>query len=93
MSGAVLGIWWVWVALAFILGIVEVFAPAYIFLGFALGALATALFVAVASGPAAAVVIAIFAVASLLAWGCLRDFHYRKRLPGRTPIRGARIIA
>lgn len=72
MSGAVLGIWWVWVALAFILGIVEVFAPAYIFLGFALGALATALFVAVASGPTAAVVIAIFAVASLLAWVCLR---------------------
>lgn len=72
MSGAVLGIWWVWVALAFILGIVEVFAPAYIFLGFALGALATALFVAVASGPAAAVVIAVFAVASLLAWVCLR---------------------
>ena len=32
-------IWWVWVAAALILGIIEIFVPLFVFLGMALGAL------------------------------------------------------
>ena len=34
-----LGVWWVWMALALLLGLAEVLLPGFIFLGFAVGAL------------------------------------------------------
>ena len=34
-------VWWVWVAGGFLLGVLEVLAPGFIFLGFALGAVLT----------------------------------------------------
>ena len=36
-------VWWVWLAIALILGIAEVLVPGFLFLGFALGALAVSM--------------------------------------------------
>ena len=65
--------WWVWIVFGFGLGVLEILAPGYIFLGFAIGAVAVGIFlalgIAVPGLPALAV---IFAVASLVAWVALR---------------------
>ncbi|MFX4298208.1 NfeD family protein [Pseudosulfitobacter pseudonitzschiae] len=72
MAGLV-GIWWVWLAVAIALGVVEVLAPGFIFLGFALGALVMAAVVGfLAPGLTLALALAIFAGLSLLAWIVLR---------------------
>ena len=42
----ILSIWWVWMAAALALGILEVLAPGFIFLGFAIGAALVSLIVA-----------------------------------------------
>ena len=34
-------VWWVWIVAGFALGVLEILAPGYIFLGFAMGALLT----------------------------------------------------
>ena len=41
-----LSIWWIWLAAALVLAILEVLAPGFIFLGFAIGAAFMALVVA-----------------------------------------------
>ena len=67
--------WWVWMALALALGILEVLAPGFIFLGFALSAFLMALLHAVL--PLALSVsakIALFAGLSLLGWYVMRRF-------------------
>ena len=71
-------VWWVWLIGAAVLSVVEVIAPGYIFLGFALGAGVTGLTLLV-GGPLGAwlasslpAVIAFFAVVSLLAWIAVR---------------------
>lgn len=63
--------WWIWVAGALLLGILEMVIPAYIFLGFAMGALAVGVLLALLplTGPWALV---LFAVFSLLAYVALR---------------------
>jgi membrane protein implicated in regulation of membrane protease activity len=70
--------WWVWGAFAIALVILEVFAPAYVFLGFGIGAAIVALFLLV-GGPLAATVagslpllLVAFALVSLVAWVGLR---------------------
>ncbi len=72
--------WWVWGAFAIALVILEVFAPAYIFLGFGIGASIVAVFLLV-GGPAAGalsgslpLLLVAFAVVSLVAWVGLRRF-------------------
>ena len=68
-----LSLWWAWLAAAFGLAIVEILAPGFIFLGFAIGALAMAGIVAFALVPlSAAAKTALFAGLSLLAWIGLR---------------------
>jgi len=68
--------WWIWMAGAFVLSILEVLSPAYIFLGFAMGAFAMGVllyfgaFISL-STPA---ILLIFAVASLVSWLALRHF-------------------
>ncbi len=70
--------WWVWLVAAILLGILEMLAPAYIFLGFALGAAVTGV-VLLIGGPLAVwlagslpTLFLFFAVASLIAWFVLR---------------------
>ncbi len=72
MMTALLGIWWLWIAIAIVLGLIELVAPSFIFLGFSLGALATSAFVGLADVPSPPVLMAFFAVVSLLAWVGLR---------------------
>ncbi len=78
MIDAFMGIWWLWIAVALVFGLIELFAPGFIFLGFALGALATGFFVALAGAPSAPALLAIFGGVSLLAWIGLRVVFRRQ---------------
>ena len=66
-------LWWVWLAGALVLGIVEMLAPGFIFLGFAIGAAGVGLLQLLAPGalglPA---LLLIIAALSLAAWLILR---------------------
>lgn len=71
-------LWWVWGIAALALATVEVLAPAYIFLGFALGASVVALLFLV-GGPLGGALagslpltLLVFAILSLVAWIALR---------------------
>lgn len=68
-------IWWVWIIGALALAILEVLAPAQIFLGFAVGAAGVGLALATGiPGLAGSVplISLVFAVLSLIAWLLLR---------------------
>lgn len=68
-----LTLWWVWLSAALIFGLIEILAPGFLFLGFAVGALAmsgiTAFSLLTLSLSAK---LAVFAVLSLIAWFALR---------------------
>lgn len=64
--------WWAWVVLGFALGILEVLAPGYIFLGFAIGAILTGVVAWTGLVVALPALLLIFAVTSLIAWLALR---------------------
>ncbi|MFP5478368.1 MAG: NfeD family protein [Alphaproteobacteria bacterium] len=66
------GTWWAWVVLGFALGVLEILAPGYIFLGFAIGAVLTGIVVGVGISAGLPALILIFALASLVAWLVLR---------------------
>lgn len=72
--------WWAWVAAGFVLGILEVAVPGFIFLGFAIGAVVTGgLIWAGALGANLPFLLLVFAVASLAGWVVLRQlFGVRK---------------
>lgn len=80
MSG-LLSVWWVWLAAALALAVIEVLVPGFIFLGFALGGVAMVAVVWVAPGLSPAALIAIFAGLSLIAWIALRVM-FRKQSSG-----------
>lgn len=61
-------IWWIWVAAGLALAILEMFAPGYIFLGFAVGAVAVGVLVALGIGFSLPWALVAFAVVSVLAW-------------------------
>ncbi len=64
-------VWWVWMAGAMLLAILEVVAPAQIFLGFALGAagVSVALLLGVPGlAGSTPMMLLVFAVLSLVAW-------------------------
>lgn len=70
-----LSLWWVWMVGALLLAILEVVAPAQIFLGFAVGAVGVGLGLLVGiPGLADSVplMMLVFAVVSLVAWLVLR---------------------
>ncbi len=67
-------VWWVWIVLGFTLGVLEVLMPAFIFLGFAIGAVATGLVVALGITGSLPLLLLIFAVLSLASWAALRQF-------------------
>ena len=65
--------WWVWMSGAVLLATLEVLAPGYIFLGFALGAFALGLLLLVHTPLGGiATTILVFAVLSLLAYLLMR---------------------
>lgn len=74
---AMWSLWWVWMVGALALAVLEVLAPAQIFLGFAVGAALTgfALLIGVPglAGSLPAIVL-IFAIFSLVAWIATRRF-------------------
>ncbi|MCF8484388.1 MAG: hypothetical protein K9G71_04180 [Rhodobacteraceae bacterium] len=65
--------WWVWIVAGFALGVLEVIAPGYIFLGFAIGAVLVGIAVGVGLlGSSLPILLLAFAMASLAAWFALR---------------------
>ncbi|MEY8842175.1 NfeD family protein [Cribrihabitans sp. XS_ASV171] len=73
MTEALWSTWWVWVAGALVLGILEIFAPGYVFLGFAIGALAVGLLLLnTGLGLSLPLLLLIFAILSLAAWLAMR---------------------
>jgi inner membrane protein len=78
MPNDLLAQWWVWVAAGVALGILEMLVPAWLFAGFAVGAVATGLVFGLglpgaawmAASPANAIM--VFAVLSLAAWLAMR---------------------
>lgn len=64
--------WWMWVAGGVALGVLELLVPAYVFLGFALGALGTGALVGLGVLVTLPVTLAAFGALSLLAWAGLR---------------------
>lgn len=72
-------LWWTWAVAALVLGLLELLAPSFFFLGVALGAAAVALLLLV-GGPVGAalagslpLVLLFHAVLSLVAWVALRQ--------------------
>lgn len=67
--------WWVWMAGALVLAILEVLSPAYIFLGFAMGAFAVGalLYFGAFISLSIPAILLIFAVVSLVSWLALRQ--------------------
>jgi len=67
-------IWWVWMATALVLAILEVLVPGFVFLGFALGSLAVGLLLLLGIGTTLSlpILLLIFAALSLLAWLVMR---------------------
>ena len=65
--------WWAWLSAALVLATLEVLVPAYIFLGFAIGAglMGVLMLFGVSAGGLAAT-LAVFAVLSLISWLVLR---------------------
>lgn len=66
-------VWWVWIVAGFALGVLEILAPGYIFLGFAMGALLTGVLLGFGVlGGSLPLLLMVFAVLSLVTWLILR---------------------
>ncbi len=67
-------VWWVWVAGGVLVAAAEALLPGYIFLGFASGAVLTGILqlVGLLKGSSISVLLAVFAVLSLLSWIAFR---------------------
>ena len=73
MDTALWSLWWVWMAAALVLGILEVLLPGFVFLGFAIAAAAVALIVLnTGLSLGLPVLLLIWAALSLVAWLILR---------------------
>jgi membrane protein implicated in regulation of membrane protease activity len=68
------GVWWAWIAAGFVIGIIEVVLPGFIFLGFAGGAIVVGVLLGLGlvGGESLSLLLMIFAFASLIVWGGLR---------------------
>ena len=65
--------WWIWMAAALALGILEIVLPGFIFLGFAIGAAITGILLILPGlTPSLPILLLIFAVLSLVSWLVLR---------------------
>lgn len=72
MPAEVWTLWWVWIVFGFVLGILEVLVPGFIFLGFAIGAVITGAVAGLGITHSLPLLVLIFAVASVAAWLVLR---------------------
>lgn len=73
MESQIWTLWWVWGAAALVLAIVEVLAPGFVFLGFAIGAAAVMLLLLLSGmAPGLPLLLLVFASLSLAAWLVLR---------------------
>jgi len=82
-----LHIWWVWLCAALALALIELVAPASVFLGFALGALAMTAVVGFGIISNTSALLALFAGLSLLAWILLRLVFKRQSSGARVVTR------
>lgn len=82
-----LTLWWVWICVALALGVIELLAPGFIFLGFAIGALAMAVVVFVLPATNVPAVLAMFAICSLIGWIVLRILFRRQSSGARVVTR------
>jgi inner membrane protein len=71
MAG-LLGAWWFWLSAAVVFGIIEVLAPAFVFLGFSIGAVVVGVLLALGVPMTAAWSLVVFAVMSVVGYGVLR---------------------
>jgi len=72
--------WWVWVVGGIVLGVLEILAPAFVLLGFAIGALVTGALIALGwVGSSFPVLVLVFAVVSLVSWLALRKIFGLRR--------------
>ncbi|MVO15949.1 NfeD family protein [Parasedimentitalea huanghaiensis] len=78
MGDPIWSTWWIWAATALLLAIVEVLAPGFVFLGFAIGAAAVSL-ILLNTGMSVGLpmLLLIFAALSLVAWLILRRIFAR----------------
>ncbi|WP_226625881.1 hypothetical protein [Alloyangia pacifica] len=67
-------LWWVWLAAAVVLLVLEVLSPAYVFLGFAIGAAVVGLLLLLGLSTGWPVLLLIFAVVAAIGWALLRRF-------------------
>lgn len=65
-------LWWVWLAAALVLGILEMVIPGFILLGFAIGAAVVGILLAIGATLSLPWLLVIFAAVSLIAWLILR---------------------
>ena len=72
-------VWWIWAVVAIGVGALELLAPGYIFLGFAIGATATAAVSWAGTLTGFPAQLALAAVVSLLAWAALHRAFPRSR--------------
>ncbi|WP_353473673.1 hypothetical protein PVT71_06415 [Salipiger sp. H15] len=66
--------WWVWMAAAVVLLVLEVLSPAFVFLGFAIGAAVVGLLLLLGLTTGWPMLLLICAVLAVLAWALLRRF-------------------
>ena len=72
-------VWWAWIGGAIALVILEILAPGYIFLGFAIGATAVGVLLALGASLSLPILLVVFGAVSLASWLVLRmDFGVRK---------------
>lgn len=72
-------VWWAWIGGAIALVILEILAPGYIFLGFAIGATAVGVLLALGASVGLPMLLVIFGAVSLGSWLGLRAaFGVRK---------------
>ncbi len=64
--------WWLWVVFGLALAGLEIVAPAWVFLGFAVGALGVGGVLWLGWAPTTALQILVFALMSLVGWAVLR---------------------
>ena len=85
--GVFWSIWWIWLCVAMVLGLLEILVPGFVFLGFAIGALLTSLLASPAGSavfPSGAHPLLRGAVACRVARLESRFFRCRKGKPERS---------